>query len=235
MSLIFTLIALSIVFILLIIRPDIFVALVTGFACLLICAILFWIILLLLLQERGILKEKMEEFKDKIIEAMEENNENKLNKIYKQAADYYFDNNDDSDIEMEAVFKDIVEMVMDADDVIDCTNPTELLAFDKRKNRNSRDYKVFRKAVLKRDGNACIMCGAKHCTLTVHHLDAYCWCVEKRTEVDNGVTLCVPCHTRFHKEYGQGYVNTRLQFKQYTYERLLEAIKKEIKFKEKEQ
>lgn len=50
--------------------------------------------------------------------------------------------------------------------------------------------------------------------MNVHHLDGFNWCIEKRTNVDNGVTLCKRCHLNFHSIYGSGN-NTRGQFEEY--------------------
>ena len=38
--------------------------------------------------------------------------------------------------------------------------------------------------------------------LEAHHKDGYGWCVERRIDVTNGVTLCEECHINFHKIYG---------------------------------
>ena len=72
--------------------------------------------------------------------------------------------------------------------------------------RNYNDYDIFRKKVLSRDYYKCQCCGHESTDLEVHHLDAYNWCIEKRTDIDNGVTLCNYCHIIFHKKYGKGEV-----------------------------
>ena len=52
------------------------------------------------------------------------------------------------------------------------------------------------------------------CILEVHHLDGYDWCVEKRTDDTNGITLCETCHKNFHSLYGRGN-NTKEQFEEW--------------------
>lgn len=71
--------------------------------------------------------------------------------------------------------------------------------------RRTYEYRIFLRNVLKRDNYTCQCCGSND-NLEVHHLDAYNWCIEKRTDIDNGVTLCNYCHIIFHKKYGKGEV-----------------------------
>lgn len=71
--------------------------------------------------------------------------------------------------------------------------------------RRTYEYRMFLRNVLKRDNYTCQCCGSND-NLEVHHLDAYNWCIEKRTDIDNGVTLCNYCHIIFHKKYGKGEV-----------------------------
>lgn len=79
--------------------------------------------------------------------------------------------------------------------------------------RNSSEYFLFCKNVLNRDAYACRCCGSKN-DIQVHHLDGYDWCKEKRTEVENGITLCEICHKNFHMIYGKGS-NTKEQFEEW--------------------
>lgn len=73
-------------------------------------------------------------------------------------------------------------------------------------------YNTWRRNVYERDNYTCQCCkDDKGGNLNAHHLDGYNWAVDKRTEVDNGVTLCDKCHIQFHDVYGKGN-NTREQF-----------------------
>ena len=84
-------------------------------------------------------------------------------------------------------------------------------------NPSDRDRfasKVWRKAVYLRDGYNCRACGSHGGDLNAHHLDAYDTYEGTRFSVDNGVTLCAACHTKFHIAYGFGG-NTREQFQEW--------------------
>lgn len=66
--------------------------------------------------------------------------------------------------------------------------------------------------VRKRDDNTCWITGIKDYKNTeVHHVDGYNWCKEKRTDVDNGITLLTTIHKEFHDMFGRGN-NTKQQF-----------------------
>jgi hypothetical protein len=82
------------------------------------------------------------------------------------------------------------------------------------------EYKLWRKNVLKRDNYTCVCCNefvGKNGN--VHHLDGYNWCIERRIDIDNGVTLCSDCHLRFHSIYGFGF-NTYDQFNEFLQNKL---------------
>lgn len=67
------------------------------------------------------------------------------------------------------------------------------------------EYTTFVRNVLKRDNYTCQCCQKKSTKdLEVHHLDSYDWCVEKRLEETNAITLCKNCHGNFHSKYGRG-------------------------------
>lgn len=79
--------------------------------------------------------------------------------------------------------------------------------------RKTYEFKKWRSDVFKRDNYTCKCCGDKG-VVNAHHIDGYNWCVEKRTDVDNGITLCEKCHDDFHGTYGYGD-NTRNQLEEY--------------------
>ena len=74
-----------------------------------------------------------------------------------------------------------------------------------RENRSRRSSKYinFIKTVMKRDNYTCQCCMKKKDDINVHHLDGYNWCIEKRTDPQNGITLCETCHSNFHSIYPQ--------------------------------
>ena len=71
--------------------------------------------------------------------------------------------------------------------------------------------KHWRQDVFKRDNYTCTVCGQIGGKLNAHHLDGWNWCVDKRYDVKNGMTLCQECHSGFHRVFGNGD-NTREQF-----------------------
>ena len=93
-------------------------------------------------------------------------------------------------------------------------NPN-LTQTERESNRNYKEYTQFVKKVMNRDNYTCQCCGNKinHDGI-VHHLDGYNWCVEKRTDETNGITLCENCHKNFHSVYGNGN-NTKEQFEEW--------------------
>ena len=92
-------------------------------------------------------------------------------------------------------------------------------------NRNCPEYIEFVKKVLARDNYTCQCCGKKQSDIEAHHLDGYNWCVERRTDETNGITLCKTCHKNFHLHYGRGD-NTREQFEEW-FGKAIELVKYE--------
>lgn len=71
--------------------------------------------------------------------------------------------------------------------------------------RQSVEGLYWREAVLKRDDYTCRHCGAKGSkrrgaavVLHVHHIKGFAAFPELRFDVDNGLTLCIPCHHKVH-------------------------------------
>lgn len=84
-------------------------------------------------------------------------------------------------------------------------------AEDRMRKRTFSEYRVWRRAVKKRDRYSCVCCRNTTGVVCAHHLNGYEWFPEGRTDIDNGVTLCINCHRAFHKVYGKKG-NTREQF-----------------------
>jgi len=74
---------------------------------------------------------------------------------------------------------------------------------DRAKRRDSSKHAKWRDAVYERDGHSCQCCGDNRGgNLNAHHIVGYADHKHLRWDVANGITLCVPCHTLFHRTYG---------------------------------
>ena len=60
------------------------------------------------------------------------------------------------------------------------------------------EYKTWRERVFRRDNYTCQECGIRGVFLHPHHIKSYTYYPEYRYDVDNGITLCVPCHHQLH-------------------------------------
>ena len=55
----------------------------------------------------------------------------------------------------------------------------------------------WNEAVKQRDGNKCVLCGSSD-RLNAHHIKPVSLYPECRNDIDNGITLCRPCHLKQH-------------------------------------
>lgn len=104
-----------------------------------------------------------------------------------------------------------------------CLQPiNEEIPITKRKQKRTLlvepdeiSYSTWRKHVRRRDNDTCAICKYVHqepYDMVVHHKDSFEWCVNRRTDISNGITLCRWCHYEFHDQYGV-QKNTEQQFK----------------------
>jgi hypothetical protein len=84
---------------------------------------------------------------------------------------------------------------------------------DRIKRHKLSEVSEWRKSIFNRDNYSCVICSSKK-KLNAHHLDSWHWCVDKRFDINNGVTLCNLCHKEFHKLYKYKN-NTSIEFHEY--------------------
>lgn len=70
--------------------------------------------------------------------------------------------------------------------------------------RTSVEYRLWREAVFARDNFTCQKCGDRGCEFHADHIKPFALFPELRTSIDNGRTLCVPCHKKT-ETYGKKF------------------------------
>ena len=71
------------------------------------------------------------------------------------------------------------------------------------KHYRNKEYIDWRKQVFQRDNFTCLNCGNRSSVsnpvvIHPHHINSYTNFPAQRYDIDNGVTLCVPCHHQLH-------------------------------------
>ena len=70
--------------------------------------------------------------------------------------------------------------------------------------RSSLEYKLWQDSVFVRDRYCCKKCKEERIKkLVAHHIQNFAQFPEFRFAIDNGITLCVECHKKFHHIFGK--------------------------------
>lgn len=64
------------------------------------------------------------------------------------------------------------------------------------KIRRGIEFKYWRERVFERDDWTCQECGVRGGELHPHHIKSFAEFRELRFDIDNGITLCAPCHRK---------------------------------------
>lgn len=64
------------------------------------------------------------------------------------------------------------------------------------KIQSSYEYRMWRRAVFERDNYICRECGSRGGDKHAHHIKSFKGFPELTFSVDNGLTLCIPCHKK---------------------------------------
>lgn len=87
-------------------------------------------------------------------------------------------------------------------------------AIEKHRLRGTNEWKIWRGDVFERDKYTCQECHAKGVFIEPHHIQPLRETLSRAFEVNNGITLCRPCHQKtirkeeqFSEKYSQIIVN----------------------------
>jgi len=78
--------------------------------------------------------------------------------------------------------------------------------------RTSKKYKDWRIAVFERDDYTCQECGSRGVTLHADHIKPFAYYPELRLVIENGRTLCVPCHKKTDSYANKAKTNYQTMF-----------------------
>jgi len=96
--------------------------------------------------------------------------------------------------------------------------------------RNSREYRIWRAKVIRRD-KRCVICGSIK-NREAHHLNHASYFPDQRFDPDNGVCLCKECHTQFHCNFKRSFRQKCTKYDFENFKQLVSYLKR--KFQQEE-
>jgi len=70
--------------------------------------------------------------------------------------------------------------------------------------RKNKRYDAWREAVLSRDKRRCVLCDSKDFP-NAHHVERWADNIKLRYNIQNGVTICMVCHNKYHGPHRQPF------------------------------
>lgn len=72
---------------------------------------------------------------------------------------------------------------------------------EREQQREGAEHREWRVKVFERDNYTCQLCFSHGSSLEAHHIAPFSLNRKKRTDIENGATLCKPCHAALHKNF----------------------------------
>ena len=72
--------------------------------------------------------------------------------------------------------------------------------------KQTKKYKNWQQAVYKKDKWECQRCGKHGGNIVAHHIKLFSEFPKERFNINNGITLCRPCHAFVHKTKDKKYL-----------------------------
>ena len=70
-----------------------------------------------------------------------------------------------------------------------------------KRNYKSTKYRNWKKIIYNRDKYTCQLCGRNKLHVSCHHIKLWSQYIDLRYRIDNGITLCLECHSKtFRRE-----------------------------------
>ena len=86
--------------------------------------------------------------------------------------------------------------------------------------RNTREYRLWRVEVIRRD-KVCLICKSRK-NRHAHHVESAAYNKELRFTPSNGACLCKGCHIKYHTDFNRSY---RVKTTRYNFDNFISLMK----------